>query len=78
MRVKAEFMRAEGRLKSASAYSGGKADTGPLISTAQKTEKRLATLPDQEFTANEYRALNMIVTPGKFGRPFSLYQIPFW
>lgn len=77
MRVKAEFMRAEGRLKSASAYSGGKADTGPLISTAQETEKRLATLPDQEFTANEYRALNMIVTPGKFGRPFSLYQIPF-
>ena len=72
-----EFMRESNRLASVTSFTGQKVSDKPLLTAFKAVQKELAALPKQEsFTTAEYKALNMIVTAGKYGKPFSLGRIP--
>ncbi|MBR7121649.1 MAG: AAC(3) family N-acetyltransferase [Lentisphaeria bacterium] len=77
MRLQAEYMRQCGRLTSLKNYTGQSVNTGALDGIRKIFEEKIAALPAEEFSAAEYRALNMTVTPGPYGLPFSLAQVPF-
>ena len=74
--LQVEHARAEKRLLSVVRHTGQKVNMKPLLAKWNAIQKEIAKLPPQEFSPAEYRALNMIVTPGKYGMPFSLAQVP--
>ncbi len=76
MRLLAEYMRQTGRLNALKKYTGQKVNTDALDGIKKIFDARIDTLPDEEFSAAEYRALNIVVKPGIYGLPFSLSRIP--
>ncbi|MBE6364538.1 MAG: DUF4910 domain-containing protein [Lentisphaerae bacterium] len=76
MRLQAEYMRENGRLISLKNHTGQQVDCDVLAGIKKIFDAKIATLPKVEFSAAEYRALNMTVAPGPYGLPFSLIRIP--
>ena len=76
MYIQAEFMRASGRLKSLRDYCGMEVDFSKLDEIRDKAVAAVSKLYQKEFTAAEYKALDMIVSDCGHGWPFSLARVP--
>lgn len=76
MYIQAEFMRASGQLESLKTYCGLAVDPGKLEEIKAKADANVSKLYQQEFSAAEYKALNMIVSDCGHGWPFSLARVP--
>lgn len=76
MYIQAEFMRASGQLASLKDFCGLEVDGGKLAAIRKKAEDAVDKFPPEEFSAAEYKALNMIVSDCGHGWPFSLARVP--
>jgi len=74
--IEVEHIRNTNRLKSVTGFTGQAVDFTALQTAYQKYSTLAAQLPEAEFSGAEYHALNLIVTKGGRGLPFSLSPLP--
>ena len=76
MYIEAEFLRASGQLDSLKNYCGMKVDHSKINAVKADAVAAADKLYQREFSATEYKALNMIVSDCGHGWPFSLARVP--
>ncbi|MBE6399748.1 MAG: DUF4910 domain-containing protein [Lentisphaerae bacterium] len=74
--IQVGYIRNTNRLRSVTGFTGQAVDFSALEAAHQKYAALAAELPDAEYSGTEYHALNLIVTKGGRGFPFSLSPLP--